>query len=89
MKKINGFSVQETGSGSSLFIILKSESRFYFSFRSLRRCCRYVPNIETDLEGFKDYLAFQFCLAGKTLFQKYLRTAARAYADRGAWWNQN
>jgi asparagine synthase (glutamine-hydrolysing) len=29
----------------------------------------FVPSIETDLEGFKDYLAFQFCLAGKTLFK--------------------
>ncbi|MFN5513846.1 MAG: asparagine synthase (glutamine-hydrolyzing) [Cyanobacteriota bacterium] len=29
----------------------------------------FVQNIETDLEGFKDYLTFQFCLAGKTLFK--------------------
>lgn len=29
----------------------------------------FVRQIETDLEGFKDYLAFQFCLAGKTLFR--------------------
>jgi asparagine synthase (glutamine-hydrolysing) len=29
----------------------------------------FLPAIETDLEGLKDYLAFQFCLAGKTLFQ--------------------
>ena len=29
----------------------------------------FLPAIETDLEGFKDYLAFQFCLAGKTLFR--------------------
>jgi asparagine synthase (glutamine-hydrolysing) len=29
----------------------------------------FLPSIETDLEGFKDYLAFQFCLAGKTLFK--------------------
>src|SRR5689334_10101623 len=28
----------------------------------------FLPSIETDLEGLKDYLAFQFCLAGKTLF---------------------
>ncbi len=28
----------------------------------------FVDRIETNLEGFKDYLAFQFCLAGKTLF---------------------
>ena len=33
-----------------------------------RRCCPFLPSIETDVEGFKDYLAFQFCLAGKTLF---------------------
>jgi asparagine synthase (glutamine-hydrolysing) len=28
-----------------------------------------LPAIETDVEGLKDYLAFQFCLAGKTLFK--------------------
>jgi asparagine synthase (glutamine-hydrolysing) len=29
----------------------------------------FLPAVETDLEGLKDYLAFQFCLAGKTLFK--------------------
>ncbi len=29
----------------------------------------FLPEVETDLEGFKDYLTFQFCLAGKTLFK--------------------
>jgi asparagine synthase (glutamine-hydrolysing) len=29
----------------------------------------FLPSIETDVEGLKDYLAFQFCLAGKTLFK--------------------
>lgn len=29
----------------------------------------FVPEIRTDPEGLKDYLAFQFCLDGKTLFQ--------------------
>ena len=28
----------------------------------------FLPSIETDLDALKDYLAFQFCLAGKTLF---------------------
>ncbi len=28
----------------------------------------FLPAIETDRDGLKDYLAFQFCLAGKTLF---------------------
>jgi asparagine synthase (glutamine-hydrolysing) len=29
----------------------------------------FLPRIRTDVEGLKDYLAFQFCLAGKTLFE--------------------
>ena len=29
----------------------------------------FVPAIETDVEGLKDYLVFQFCLDGKTLFK--------------------
>ncbi len=28
-----------------------------------------LPAIETDLDGFRDYLTFQFCLDGKTLFR--------------------
>lgn len=29
----------------------------------------FMPRIETDVSGLKDYLAFQFCLTGKTLFR--------------------
>ncbi|MBN1619660.1 asparagine synthase (glutamine-hydrolyzing) [candidate division WOR-3 bacterium] len=29
----------------------------------------FVDRIETDLDGFKDYLTFQFCLDGKSLFK--------------------
>jgi asparagine synthase (glutamine-hydrolysing) len=29
----------------------------------------FLPSVETDLEGLRDYLVFQFCLAGKTLFK--------------------
>jgi len=29
----------------------------------------FLPAIETDVEGLRDYLAFQFCLGGKTLFR--------------------
>ena len=29
----------------------------------------FVPRIETDLDALNDYLAFQFCLGGKTLFK--------------------
>ena len=28
----------------------------------------FLPDVATDLEGFKEYLAFQFCLDGRTLF---------------------
>jgi len=29
----------------------------------------FLPSIETDPEGLRDYLTFQFCLEGKTLFK--------------------
>src|SRR5438105_2045778 len=29
----------------------------------------FLDDIRTDVEGFKQYLTFQFCLAGKTLFR--------------------
>lgn len=29
----------------------------------------FLPHVETDVEGLKDYFAFQLCLAGKTLFK--------------------
>lgn len=29
----------------------------------------FLPEIATDMEGLKDYLTFQFCLGGKTLFK--------------------
>jgi asparagine synthase (glutamine-hydrolysing) len=29
----------------------------------------FLPEVETDPEGLRDYLAFQFCLDGKTLFK--------------------
>ncbi|MCX5712847.1 MAG: asparagine synthase-related protein, partial [Candidatus Omnitrophica bacterium] len=29
----------------------------------------FVEQIETDIEGFQDYITFQFCLTGKTLFK--------------------
>jgi asparagine synthase (glutamine-hydrolysing) len=29
----------------------------------------FLPAIETDVDGLKDYLTFQFCLGGKTLFK--------------------
>ncbi|MEA2358156.1 MAG: hypothetical protein QOI62_1416 [Solirubrobacteraceae bacterium] len=53
----------------------------------------FLPSIETDVEGLKDYLAFQFCLAGKTLFKDvrellpghYLRAGRGPVAPRRYW----
>ena len=41
---------------------------FYFA-SEIKALLPFVEEIETDLEGFKDYLTFQFCLEGKTLFK--------------------
>ncbi len=41
---------------------------FYFASEA-KALLPFLPSIETDLDGLKDYLAFQFCLAGKTLFK--------------------
>ncbi len=41
-----------------------------FCFASeIKALLPFVDRIETDLEGFRDYITFQFCLAGKTLFK--------------------
>jgi asparagine synthase (glutamine-hydrolysing) len=41
---------------------------FYFA-SEVKALLPFLAQIETDLEGFKDYLAFQLCLDGKTLFK--------------------
>lgn len=41
---------------------------FYFA-SEIKTLLPFVESIETDLEGLKDYLTFQFCLDGKTLFK--------------------
>lgn len=41
---------------------------FYFA-SEIKGLLPFLPRIEIDLEGFKEYIAFQFCLAGKTLFK--------------------
>lgn len=41
---------------------------FYFA-SEVKALLPFIDRVEVDLEGFKDYLAFQFCLAGKTLFK--------------------
>lgn len=40
---------------------------FYFASEA-KALLPFLDSIETDLEALQDYLAFQFCLSGKTLF---------------------
>lgn len=44
------------------------DDAFYFA-SEVKALLPFVASVETDLEGLRDYLAFQFCLAGKTLFK--------------------
>ena len=53
---------------------------FYFASEA-KALLPFLPAIETDLDALKDYLTFQFCLAGKTLFRGRPRAAARPHAD--------
>ncbi len=54
--------------GIKPFYYTVAGNTFYFA-SEVKALLPFVDQIETDLEGFKDYLAFQFCLAGKTLFK--------------------
>lgn len=42
---------------------------FYFA-SEVKALLPFVDHIETDREGLTDYLVFQFCMAGKTLFKR-------------------
>ena len=53
----------------------------------------FLDSIETDTEGIRDYLTFQFCLAGKTLFKGvqelppgHILRAARGVLDTSKYW---
>jgi asparagine synthase (glutamine-hydrolysing) len=54
--------------GIKPFVYAKVDGILYFASEA-KALLPFLPAIETDLEGLKDYLAFQFCLAGKTLFK--------------------
>ncbi len=54
--------------GIKPFYYMIRDGMFYFASEA-KALLPFVDQIETDLDGFKDYLTFQFCLAGKTLFK--------------------
>lgn len=53
---------------------------FYFA-SEMKALLPFLPGIETDLEGFRDYLTFQFCIGNHTLFKgiKVLEPAHYVY----------
>jgi len=40
-----------------------------FFASEIKAIIAFIENLKTDLSAFKEYLTFQFCLSGKTLFQ--------------------
>jgi asparagine synthase (glutamine-hydrolysing) len=54
--------------GIKPFYYTVQDGIFYFA-SEIKALLPFVEQIETDLEGLKDYLTFQFCLDGKTLFR--------------------
>src|SRR5580704_8142308 len=54
--------------GVKPFYYTEVDGVFYFA-SEIKTLIPFLPSVETDLEGLKDYLCFQFCLGGKTLFK--------------------
>ncbi len=54
--------------GIKPFYYMVNDGIFYFA-SEVKTLLPFVDDIITDLDGFKDYLTFQLCLAGKTLFK--------------------
>lgn len=54
--------------GIKPFYYITVDDVLYFA-SEIKALLPFVKSIETDIDGFKDYLAFQFCLGGKTLFR--------------------
>ncbi len=54
--------------GMKPFYYAVVDDRLYFASEA-KAILPFLPEVETDVEGLRDYLVFQFCLAGKTLFK--------------------
>ena len=54
--------------GIKPFYYTQVDGVLYFA-SEIKTLIPFLPAVETDVEGLKDYLCFQFCLGGKTLFK--------------------
>ncbi len=64
--------------GIKPFYYYLSDDAFYFS-SEMKALLPFVPDIETDEKALKDYLVFQFCMEGRTLF-KYINMLEAAHS---------
>lgn len=78
--------------GVKPFYYAQAGGNLYFASEA-KALLPFLPEIATDLEGLRDYLTFQFCLAGKTLFKGirellpgHTLTAARGRVDIRRYW---
>lgn len=53
--------------GIKPFYYFTDKDKFYFA-SEIKALLPFIPEIKTNKEGLKDYLTFQLCLDGKTLF---------------------
>lgn len=54
--------------GIKPFYYVEAGGAFFFA-SEIKALLPFLPEIETDPQGLSDYLTFQFCLGGKTLFR--------------------
>ncbi|MCM8537805.1 MAG: asparagine synthase (glutamine-hydrolyzing) [Lentisphaeraceae bacterium] len=78
--------------GIKPFYYTQNKNHFYFA-SEMKALLPFLNNIETDLNAFKDYLAFQFSLNGKTLFKDiqklepgYSLTIANGQVTKKKYW---
>jgi asparagine synthase (glutamine-hydrolysing) len=53
--------------GVKPFYYIEQDGLFHFASEA-KALLPFLPAVETDVDGLRDYLAFQLCLAGKTMF---------------------
>ncbi|MES2521548.1 MAG: asparagine synthase (glutamine-hydrolyzing) [Gemmatimonadota bacterium] len=54
--------------GIKPFYHAEADGVFYFASEA-KALLPFLPKVDTDVDGLRDYLTFQFCLKGRTLFE--------------------
>ena len=64
--------------GIKPFYYMQSENEFYFASET-KAILPFINQLEPNLEAVKDYLTFQLCLGGKTMFKKIFQLEPAHY----------